>query len=313
MALGYCTFIQCSAMPSAPATPAAPQTAATAPDLLPDHLAQVVWRGDTMGAQQGPTWPSGHPALDAQLPGGGWPAQAMTEILHTQSAQAEWRLLSPVLAQLMAQGGSVLLIAPPYRPHLPGLCREGLREDRLILIEANTPAERLWATEQALKAPCLSAILSWLPQVRPEQVRRLQACAHQHLGPFFVFRPLHAHTEASAAPLRLKLGLGPSPHPLQVELLKRRGPALDEPIVLHRWPAGLMPLLPPQRPDPRPPQHPGQHPVQPSLPVTVRPPSRHRPCDLKHWIAPCAILRFISQVQALSSTAPPGAVFFCAW
>lgn len=31
---------------------------------------------------------------------------------------------------------------------------------------------------------------------------------------------------------------------------------------------------------------------------------RHRlcPCDLKHWIAPCAILQFISQVQALSST-----------
>jgi len=34
-------------------------------------------------------------------------------------------------------------------------------------------------------------------------------------------------------------------------------------------------------------------------------------CDLKHWIALHAILKFISQVQVLSSTAPSGAVFFC--
>lgn len=274
--------------PPAP-TGVAPSQAppASAPDLLPAHLAQVIWRGDSMGHSQGVTWPSGHPALDAQLPGGGWPAQAMTEILHAQSAQAEWRLLTPVLARLVAQGGSVLLIAPPYRPYLPGLCREGLRDDRLILIDAQTPAERLWATEQALKAPCLSAVLSWLPQVRPEQVRRLQACAHQHAGLFFVFRPLRAQSEASAAPLRLKLSLGPSPHPLQIELLKRRGPALDEPIVLHRWPAGLMPLLPPQRltphttrpPSPHRPHRPAQRPTSPPLQPTDTPSPDHVALD----------------------------------
>ncbi len=211
---------------------------------LPAHLAQAVWPGHTLGAGGGPVMGSGHPALDAELPGGGWPCQALTEILQMQAGLAEWRLLSPVLAQLVRQGGSVLLIAPPHVPHLPGLAREGLPDHRLIRVDAHTTAERLWATEQALKAGCVSAVLSWLPHVRAQQVRRLHACAAQHPGLFFAFRPLHAQSESSAAPLRLTLGLGPCPHPLQVQLFKRRGPAQDAPLSLAHWPSGLTPLLP---------------------------------------------------------------------
>lgn len=212
---------------------------------LPEHVAQAVWRGDAMGRVASTVIASGHPALDAELPGGGWPCQALTEVLLAQSAQAEWRLLSPALAQVVRQGGSVLLIGAPHPPHLPGLAREGLRDDRLIRVDARTPAERLWATEQALKAGCVSAVLSWLPQVRPEQIRRLHACAAQHPGPLFVFRPAKAQADSSAAPLRVLLGLGPCPHPLQVQIIKRRGPMLDQVLSLSHWPAGLIPLLPP--------------------------------------------------------------------
>lgn len=215
------------------------------PERLPEHLAQVVWRGDAMANRVDDTViASGHAALDAELPGGGWPCQSMTEILHAQSAQAEWRLLAPALAQMVALGGCVLLIAPPHAPHLPGLHREGLRDDRLIRIEAQTPAERLWATEQALKAGCVSAVLSWLPQVRPEQLRRLHAHAGRHPGLLFVFRPLRMQADSSAAPLRLALGLGAYPHPLQVQIIKRRGPAMSQLLSLPHWPAGLLKLMP---------------------------------------------------------------------
>ncbi|HEX5356743.1 MAG TPA: translesion DNA synthesis-associated protein ImuA [Aquabacterium sp.] len=224
--------------------PVLPAVTRNGPPPLPEHLAQAVWRGDAMGRVCSTVIPSGHHMLDAELPGGGWPCQSMTEVLLTQSAQAEWRLLSPALAQIVKRGGSVLLIAPPHAPHLPGLHKEGLRDDRLIRIDACTPAERLWATEQALKAGCVSAVLSWLPQVRPEQIRRLHACAAQHPGPLFVFRPAKAQADSSAAPLRVLLGLGPCPHPLQVQIVKRRGPMLDQPLSLPYWPAGLTPLLP---------------------------------------------------------------------
>lgn len=227
---------------------------AAASPTLPDHLAAVIWRGDAMGRNHAPVIPSGHAALDAVLPDGGWPCQALTEILQSQAAQGEWRLLSPALARLVAQGGSVLLIGPPQEPHLPSLLREGLRDDRLVRIDANTPAERLWATEQALKARCVSAVLSWLPQARAEQIRRLHACATQHPGPLFVFRPARVSQESSAAPLRLQLSLGACPHPLHVHILKRRGPILTAPIVLSHWPVGLSALLPDETPREMPPE-----------------------------------------------------------
>jgi len=214
---------------------------------LPDHIAQAVWRGQAMGGQATTTLPTGHPMLDAELPGGGWPCQSLTDILQAPHEQAEWRLLTPALARLVAQGGTVLLVGPPHSPHLPGLRREGLREDRLVWIEARTAAERLWATEQALKARCISAVLAWLPEVRPDQLRRLQACAMHHPGPAFLLRPLAEQAQASAAPLRLQLsaaGLGLAPSaPLRVRILKRRGPRLDRFIELPHWPAGLAPLI----------------------------------------------------------------------
>jgi protein ImuA len=220
---------------------------AAALSALPSHLAQAVWPGHALGQGSEQRIASGHPELDAELPGGGWPCQSLTEVLQGPGAQGEWRLLGPALAQLVRQGGSVLLIGPPQHPHLPGLARAGLPQQRLIWVDAHTQAERLWATEQALKSGCVSAVLSWLPQARPEQLRRLQACAAQHPGLLFALRPLQAQAEASAAPLRLSLALGPCPHPLLVQLFKRRGPAMSAPLRLDHWPAGLPDLWPPSQ------------------------------------------------------------------
>jgi protein ImuA len=214
---------------------------------LPDHIVQALWRGNAMGGQATPVMPTGHVALDAELPGGGWPCQSLTEVLQAPHDHAEWRLLAPGLARLVAQGGTVLLVGPPQWPHLPGLRREGLREDRLVWIEAHTSAERLWACEQVLKARSLSAVLAWLPQARADQLRRLQACAMHHPGLAFVLRPLATQDQASAAPLRLQLsGTGPlarHPPPLQVRILKRRGPLLERTLELSHWPQGLEPLI----------------------------------------------------------------------
>jgi len=251
---------------------------AAALSALPSHLAQAVWPGCALGSGSSQVMCSGHAALDAELPGGGWPCQALTEILQVQPGLAEWRLLSPVLAQLVRQGGSVLLIGAPYLPQLPALVREGLPAHRLIRVDAHTQAERLWASEQALKAGCVSAVLSWLPHARPEQVRRLHACATQHPGLFFAFRPLSAQSESSAAPLRLTLALGPSPHPLQVQVFKRRGPAPAQALSLMHWPMGLAGLLPPAMTPAIAPAPPASHiapglrpPVPAAIPISTPP------------------------------------------
>ena len=53
-----------------------------APAKGPVHL-QGVWLGHQLcDAASAPTQPTGHSALDAQLPGGGWPIGALTEVLR---------------------------------------------------------------------------------------------------------------------------------------------------------------------------------------------------------------------------------------
>ena len=235
---------------------------AITPAVLPPHLAALVWQGEAMGHHQAPVVASGHAVLDAALPDGGWPCQSLTEILQAQAGLGEWRLLAPALARLVAQGGSVLLVGAPQLPYLPALAREGVRADRVIRIDAEGAAERLWATEQALKAHCVTAVLSWLPQARAEQIRRLQACAGRHPGLFFAFRPARVAQESSAAPLRLHLTLGPCPHPLEVHVNKRRGPLLAEPIVLPHWPLGVAELW-------RSPASPAHAQASPPLPASV--------------------------------------------
>jgi protein ImuA len=77
----------------------------------------------------------------------------------------------------------------------------------------------------------VDAVLAWLPQVRPEQLRRLQWAAAEHHKLLFVLRPSAAQAQASPAVLRLLLCLDDSAA-LSVQILKRRGPVLAQPLLL---------------------------------------------------------------------------------
>jgi len=194
-----------------------------------------LWRASSLGRSLSPCLSSGFAALDAELPGGGWPTQALTEILQDEGSHGEWRLLSPALQRLWSpvrtasterphsrpppsQGvRPLLLINPPYTPHLPGLQAIGLPPAQIVWVDtadlahpkARAPAHRLsdalWATEQAIKAQAAGAVMAWLPHARPEQIRRLQALALHSTAPIFLLREAACAQQSSAAPLRVCL------------------------------------------------------------------------------------------------------------
>lgn len=210
------------------------------------HLSDAVWRADELGCAAGVTVASGHSALDAQLPGGGWPVGAINEILQTQSGQNEWRLLLPALRR--AALGPVVLVGAPHVPFGPGLCAQGFEAQRLLWITAAAPAARLWASEQALRCDEVAAVLAWLPQVRAEQLRRLQIAAQEHSKLLFVMRPAQAQSESSPAVLRVLVssqsaGEGAPSDALQLHILKRRGPPLAQAVALPARSARLGALL----------------------------------------------------------------------
>ncbi len=213
---------------------------------LPDIPGQAaVWRADELARNVGATRPTGHAALDAVLPGGGWPVGALVEVLQPQAGQGEWRLLLPALGASSA--GALVLVNPPHRPFVPALAAQGLDASCLLMLQGPTlardAAARVWACEQALRGAGVAAVLAWLPQVRPEQLRRLQMAAQNFQQLLFVMRPLAAQQEASPAVLRLALEAGEDVDALSVRLLKRRGPPLTTPLVLPARPERLQALL----------------------------------------------------------------------
>lgn len=216
------------------------------PDELPGHVAQALWRGTDIGKSDHEVIGTGFEALDAELPGHGWPCNALTEVLQPQPSLCEWRLLSPALAKQVASGGQILLVGPPKRPHAPGLLKLGIAEKNLVWIAADTPAERMWTTEQLIKAnPRGGAIMAWLPQARTDQLRRLQAHAQSCDCPVFLFRAEAAQFDASPAPLRVLATLGDD-WQINVQILKRRGALLEGSIALPSIPGTLASVLTPR-------------------------------------------------------------------
>jgi protein ImuA len=222
------------------------------------NFGDAVWRADALAAntQAGSVLPTGHASLDAELPGGGWPVGALCEILQSHSAQSEWRLLLPALVaaqqgakpialpgqrSLVNAAATVVLIGPPHVPFGPALAAQGLVVHHLVWVKAQTPTERLWATEQALRCDAVAAVLAWLPQAQSASLRRLHMAAQDHAKLLFVMRPAQAQRESSPAPLRLMLLTAESsgktdvraPDALRLHLLKRRGPPMTQLLVVQ--------------------------------------------------------------------------------
>ena len=205
------------------------------------NFGAAVWRADQLGCPVGATVATGFPKLNAEFPGGGWPVGAISEILLAQYGQHEWRLLLPALRR--AANAPVALVGAPYAPFGPGLAAQGFDARRLLLVDAATPTARLWAVEQTLRCAVVVAVLAWLPQVRPEQLRRLQITAHTHNKLLFVLRPARAVAESSPAVLRIQVMPQQDSDALLVHILKRHGPPLDQPLSLPLGNARMAALL----------------------------------------------------------------------
>jgi protein ImuA len=189
-----------------------------------DLAARGVWRADRLACvESAPAWSTGQPALDAELPGGGWPATGLTELLLSAAGIGELRLLAPALR---AVDGDLLWVAPPARPYAPALQALGLA--RLVCLTPGCATDAAWAAEQALRAGCCAAVLWWGEAPLP-MLRRLHLAATA--CPLFALRPWAAQQHSSPAPLRLVCVPAPQGR-LAVRVCKRRGPPMAAAIEL---------------------------------------------------------------------------------
>src|SRR5882672_8566661 len=179
-----------------------------------------VWRGAALG-RISETISTGYAALDRQLPGGGWPAGALTEVLGLQEGIGELELVLPALAALSWAGKRIVWLAPPHLPYAPALAAAGIDLAHLAVVRAPGRRDALWAAEQVLRAGPCHALVGWFRHARYEELRRLAVAAEASRAVVVLFRPREAAQEPSPACLRIALQSGGDE--LNVHIVKRRG------------------------------------------------------------------------------------------
>ncbi|HEY7301235.1 MAG TPA: hypothetical protein VH684_25375 [Xanthobacteraceae bacterium] len=132
--------------------------------------------GFPLGAEEG-VLPLGVPALDATLAGGlAW--GAMHEVAPGMSAHlgAAFGFALAVVARALCRAGKfaraaqALWIQTDYsgleggKPYGVGIDLFGLPLDRLLILRVARPIDALWAFEEALKSPALTAVIAELPE-----------------------------------------------------------------------------------------------------------------------------------------------------
>jgi cell division inhibitor SulA/protein ImuA len=194
----------------------------------------AIWRGRS-AARRMEVLPTGYAALDACLPGGGWPRTGLIEILVSRFGVGEIYLLLPALAALTRRPAArwCVWVTPPLEPYAPALTAHGAALERMLVVRApaggslagrSVAPEALWAFEQTLGSGASDIALAWAARSpRPRDIRRLHLAAERGKTFGVLFRPHRAAEESSAAILRVAVearGAG-----ARVTLLKSRGGA----------------------------------------------------------------------------------------
>lgn len=209
-----------------------------------------VWRGGELEHACLPPVPTGHAALDAELPGGGWPTGTLAEVLHDEEGVGEVTFLAGALARASEGDRRIAWINPPHLPYAPALARAGIPLERCLIVRPAHREDALWATEQALKSGACGAVLLWLgraqtPAARGQRgtcpdyreraneyawLRRLQLAAATGRAMAICFRSTAA--EPLSSPAHLRVALAWQAGTLQIRIPKRRGPPLIKAVSL---------------------------------------------------------------------------------
>lgn len=187
----------------------------------------AIWRGRSAARMR--TLPTGFPALDGSLPGGGWPRAGLIEILPTCFGVGELPLLLPALAAVTQrpQARWCAWVAPPVQPFAPALAQCGVGLERVLVVQTRSKdaggKSALWAFEQMLRSGACDIVLAWLRNALPRQIRRLHLAAERGATLGVLFRPNEA--ARSSSPAALRVGVEPAAQGMRITLLKSRGGA----------------------------------------------------------------------------------------
>lgn len=184
-----------------------------------EALHPSLWRASQLARGMSDVVTCGYPQLSQELPGGGWPAGALIELLIDHPGSAELQLVRPALhAQ---EHGQIVFLQTPYQPHSDALLQAGFSRQRLLWLRSQKLVDALWTAEQVLHSGNCAALLFWQNQVRTDALRRLHLAAQHGRTLFFLMRSSRFKDHPSPAILRIHLQA--AVQGLHLAFIKRRG------------------------------------------------------------------------------------------
>ncbi len=179
----------------------------------------AIWRARDAERRRLPAQPTRHAALDAVLPGGGWPVGMLSEILAPQLGFGQLSLLAPMLAERSRQQHRIVFVHPPCPPYAPTLAQSGIALDQVLWLDIEKERDALWAAEQTLASRTPAVVMLWVDNANERALRRLALAVEGSQSLAFVFRPLSEVVEISPAALRICIDAPDKP----LRIVKARG------------------------------------------------------------------------------------------
>jgi protein ImuA len=206
-------------------------------NAVPQHVGSIhpaLWRATQLACAYGKTVETGYAVLSEQLPGGSWPVGTLSELLLQQAGVGEIRLLGPAFVAV-SQTRSIVLVAPQQVPNAQGYGHMGVDPSKLMWLKTAKSSDALWSAEQILRAGTCGALVLWQQHIRAESLRRRLLAAQSSEMLFVVVRPLACAQDSSPASLRL--AVRPAADGIAIELIKRKGPASAQPLIVQLSPS----------------------------------------------------------------------------
>lgn len=182
---------------------------------------------------------TGIEALDAALPGGGFPAGALVEVFERPEGGGASTFACIAARAAARDGGRIAWIDAAGDFYPPAALALGLDADRLLVVRPATnrsggQADALWAFFQTIRSRAVAASVAALRGLSMPMTRRLQLAAEEGGGVALLLRPEREAAAPSAAAVRLRAAPVPSdpagafsralgPRRFAVEMARARG------------------------------------------------------------------------------------------
>jgi protein ImuA len=187
----------------------------------------------TITSSKNRTFVTGLSAIDALMPGGGFPRGSVHEILSDPNYGTP-RFFALLLAKSL--GGVIVWCDPDGTLYPPAVAAAGVPMEKLYLLHPKTQADQSWAIAECMRCKGVSATIAQVGKLSRIEARRLQLAAEQGGGIGILLRAMDRNASVYAAASRWLVSPAQGLRTVQrwkIQLIHAHGGRIGQTVILE--------------------------------------------------------------------------------